>query len=95
MSTEQLWHAVQEAMLWTWLWFVVKPKMLPEDKAFVQGSVCTLIGILRASLVGPLVFRAPGQQGADSVGHEDSENFDALSPGFALIVPCEPSICEQ
>ena len=75
---------------------VVKPKMLPEDKAFVQGSVCTLIGILRAPLAGPLVIRAPGQQeGADSVGHEDSENFYALSPGLLPCAPCEPSICKQ
>ena len=75
---------------------VVKPKMLPEDKAFVQGRVCTLIGILRAPLAGPLVIRAPGQQeGADSVGHEDSENFYALSPGLLPCAPCEPSICKQ
>ena len=54
---------------------VVKPKMLAEDKAFVQGSVCTLVGILGAPLAGPLVVRAPGQhEGGNSVGHADSEN---------------------
>ncbi len=62
---------------------VVKPEMLPEDKAFVQGSVCTLVGILGAPLAGPLVVRAPGQhEGGNSMGHADSENFYALSPGL-------------
>ena len=62
---------------------VVKPKMLAEDKAFVQGSVCTLVGILGAPSANPLMVRAPGQhEGGNSVGHADSENFYKLSHGL-------------